>query len=96
MRKVSVLLAATIMLALVAANAFAQSIPSAKATAAVDELVSLAVVTTDAAGGPVSGPWTTILSQQIKTSNMKDLFIDVSLETGLYTRTLVRSKDAVT
>jgi hypothetical protein len=35
--------------------------------------------------------WTTILSNTIKTANQKDLFIDVSLETGLYTQTKVRS-----
>jgi len=68
--------------------AFAQS---AKATAAVNELVSLNVVQTDEA--PVTGPWTTILTQEIKTANMKDLFIDVSLETGLYTDTYIKSSD---
>ncbi len=36
--------------------------------------------------------WTPILTQNIKTPNQKDLFIGVSLETGLYTRTLVKSK----
>ena len=41
---------------------------------------------------PYEGNWTTILTQNIKTPNQKDLIIDVSLETGLYTRTLVRSK----
>jgi hypothetical protein len=71
-------------------NSFAAS---AKATAAVDELVSLNVVLST--GGLVEGPWTTILTQEIKTANMKDLFIDVSLETGLYTDTLVRSKGDV-
>ena len=35
--------------------------------------------------------WTTILSNDIKTPNGKDLFIDVSLECGLYTSTLVDS-----
>ena len=41
---------------------------------------------------PYNGSWTTILTQNIKTPNQKDLIIDVSLETGLYTRTLVKSK----
>jgi len=41
---------------------------------------------------PYEGGWTTILTQNIKTPNQKDLIIDVSLETGLYTRTLVKSK----
>ncbi len=41
---------------------------------------------------PYEGAWTPILTQNIKTPNQKDLIIDVSLETGLYTRTLVKSK----
>jgi hypothetical protein len=36
--------------------------------------------------------WTPILSQNIKTPNQMDLFVDVSLETGLWTRTKVKSK----
>jgi len=41
---------------------------------------------------PYEGNWKTILTQNIKTPNQKDLIVDVSLETGLYTRTLVKSK----
>jgi len=37
--------------------------------------------------------WTTILAQNIKTPNMKDLFIDVSLQCGIYTETVVKSKN---
>lgn len=36
--------------------------------------------------------WTTLLSNGIKTSSQKDLFCDVSLECGLFTRTEVQSK----
>ncbi len=36
--------------------------------------------------------WHVILKQSIKTANDKDLFIDVSLLSGLYTKTVVRSK----
>ncbi|NWF77511.1 MAG: hypothetical protein HXY36_02790 [Chloroflexi bacterium] len=39
--------------------------------------------------------WTPILSNVIKMPNQKDLFIDVSLECGLYTKTLVKSKGLV-
>jgi hypothetical protein len=35
--------------------------------------------------------WTTIMSTQIKTSNQKTLFINPSLECGLYTSTTVKS-----
>jgi len=37
--------------------------------------------------------WTTILSSAIKTSNPSDLFVNVSLECGLYTSTIVKSKN---
>jgi len=36
--------------------------------------------------------WTTLLSNSLKSSSQKDLFCDVSLECGLFTRTEVRSK----
>ena len=36
--------------------------------------------------------WTTILNSQLRTSQQKDLVMGVSLETGLFTRTLVRSR----
>ncbi|MFY9611387.1 MAG: hypothetical protein WAU45_22595 [Blastocatellia bacterium] len=38
-------------------------------------------------------PWGTILETNLRTSQQKDLFIDVSAEIGLLTRTLVRSKN---
>jgi len=63
----------------------AEGHPSAKATAKLSADYLIDYTTDDAA-------WTTILSNTIKTANNKDLFIDVSLECGLYTRTLVRSK----
>ena len=72
------------------------SAQSAKATAAVDELITISVAT-----GPVNLadatevgnlPWLSILSQDIRTANNKDLFIDASLECGLYTKTRVKTK----
>jgi hypothetical protein len=66
-------------LGLASTSALAQS---AKATAKVGDVN---VLNQTALG------WTTILSNTIKTANQKDLFIDVSLETGLYTQTKVRS-----
>ena len=67
------------LLGLASNRALAQS---AKATAKVGNVNVL---------NYVSLGWTTILSNTIKTANQKDLFIDVSLETGLYTQTKVRS-----
>jgi hypothetical protein len=58
------------------------ALPSAKATANVGNIAIL-----DNTGME----WTPILSNTLKTPNQKDLFIDVSLECGLYTRTLVKS-----
>ena len=67
-------------LGLASTSAVAQS---AKATAKVGDVNVLNQTTLG---------WTTILSNTIKTANQKDLFIDVSLETGLYTQTEVKSK----
>ena len=57
--------------------------PASKATAKVGDIYI--INSTDMA-------WDTILEQDIKTPNQKDLFIDVSLECGLYTQTHVKSK----
>ena len=57
---------------------------SAKATCAVSDVHLMSA--TEAAG------WTTILSNSIKTSNKSDMFCDVSLESGILTRTAVASK----
>jgi len=57
--------------------------PASKATAKVGDVAILDSGDMD---------WTTILEQDIKTPNGKDLFIDVSLECGLYTKTKVKSK----
>jgi len=56
--------------------------PSSKVTAKVGDIAIL-----DSEGME----WTTILSNNLKTANQKDLFVDVSLECGLYTDTLVKS-----
>ena len=74
-----------LMILLVAGFAFAQSQPSAKATAKVGKVEILD-------GAIQADGWATILSNNLKTSNSKSIFVDVSIECGLYTRTLVRSK----
>jgi hypothetical protein len=67
--------------------------PAAKATCAVNNITLLNwdAGLTEAPAADGDG-WTSILFNTIKTANKKDLFIDVSLECGLYTQTLVRSK----
>jgi hypothetical protein len=57
--------------------------PSAKATARCGEINIL---------DDTDVPWTTIMKSTIKCANGKDLFIDVSLQCGLYTKTRVKSK----
>ena len=61
---------------------------SAKATAQIAELHVISQTT----GDPDSSGWTSILDQTIKTANKKDLFIDASLLSALYTKTNVKSK----
>lgn len=76
---------------------FAQSQPSAKATAAVADVHQLV----GSSSGPASSDadtsgWVTILGNQIKTANQKDLFIGASLECGIYSDTLVKSSGGIT
>ena len=87
MKKLSIVCLALVMaLAFGFGNAYAQ--PSSKATAKVVDLTILEWQVSPV--GPTA--WSTIFSQNIKTPNQKDLFIDASLECGLYTRTPVKSK----
>ncbi|NHZ94308.1 hypothetical protein [Massilia sp. CCM 8734] len=79
---------------LTGASASAQSTPSAKATFAYTSLTVLPPCnSTDAAGcaGSGSDGWTSILKQQLKTANQKDLFINASLQCGIVTDTTVKS-----
>lgn len=61
---------------------------SSKTTAVVADLNYLEV-SSATAGTPV---WAPIMVNTIKVSNKTDLFVDVSLESSLHTRTLVKSK----
>ncbi len=67
----------------------AQNQPSSKVTAKTANLVLLPL--TNGTGG-----WQTILANNIKTANQKDLFIGASLEVGLFTRTQAKSKNLQT
>ena len=64
---------------------------SAKATAKVSSIISFDGTLSGA--GSSSTAWTDILSNNIKTANQKDLFVNASLECGLLTKTRVRSKN---
>jgi hypothetical protein len=102
-RPIAIALVATLMVALLVSGVvYAGGIRASKATAKVSELTLIEwepEAPSEAGPGELTessanytGSWTTILTQNIKTPNQKDLIIDVSLETGLYTRTLVKSK----
>jgi hypothetical protein len=83
MKLVGMILAA----GLLAVNAADQQ-PSAKATSKTAAFTLLPKTTGN-------GTWQTLLSNNIKTSNAKDLFVSVSFEVGLFTQTKTSSKDLV-
>lgn len=79
---------------LVSMGASAQSIPAAKATFAYNALIRLPSCSSTAGGcGETKDDtgWKTILTQQLKTANQKDLFIGASLQCGIVTDTTVKS-----
>ena len=81
-RTVFLVVVAVLTILALAGGATAQSQPSSKVTAKVGNIAILDATELE---------WTTILANNIKTPNQKDLFIDVSMECGLYTKTLVKS-----
>ncbi|TET40913.1 MAG: hypothetical protein E3J66_06140 [Dehalococcoidia bacterium] len=87
-------LAIVLLLSLGVGSAFAADQnpnASAKATAQIAELHVISQTT----GDPADSGWVLILDQTIKTANKKDLFIDASLLSALYTKTNVKSKGGV-
>lgn len=62
--------------------------PSAKATFAASGLKLLPSIS---AAGSTEGAWQTVLTQQIKMANQKDLFISPALQCGIVTDTTVKS-----
>src|SRR5437867_5785384 len=87
--KNSQFMVAMLALSLAAVSGYAQtSQPSSKVTAKTANLTLLPSTTG-------TGGWQTLLSNTIKTANQKDLFIGASFEVGLYTQTLVSSKNMV-
>lgn len=83
------LLGLTLALALIGTSVNAQNQPSAKVTAKTADLVLIPETTG-------TGDWQTILANRIRTPNLKDLFVGVSLEVGLFTQTQAKGKNLQT
>ncbi len=86
---VSLILALTVT-SVFAVASFAQSLPSSKAAVQLSELTLIEYQSAS------SADWGKLLSTSLRTSQQKDLIIGASLETGLFTRTLVKSQKLVT
>src|SRR5213594_3123024 len=84
MKKSTVVLAVALLVAVFGAST--ANADSSKVTAKTANLMLLPKT----AG---TGDWQTLFSNTIKTANQKDLFISASFEVGLFTRTLVSSKN---
>ena len=65
------------------------SLPSSKAAL---KMGNIAVMDARLGAGSTKSGWQTMMSTVMKTSQQKDLVMTASMEVGLYTRTLVRSK----
>ncbi len=83
---IRVLAASALIVTFVIGTAYGQSQPSSKVTAKTANLTLLPQTTG-------TGQWQTVFFNTIKTANQKDLFIDASLEVGLYTQTAASSKN---
>ncbi len=80
---------AMVVLSLVAVSGYAQNgTPSSKVTAKTANFTLLPPTATQS-------EWHTLLANKIKTANQKDLFISAAFEVGLYTDTLVKSRNMV-
>lgn len=91
MKKVIAIVLAVVLVAMLGATGvFAQENPNASAKATA-QIADISILNETTQGASDSG-WVEVLTQTIKTANDKDLFIDVSLQCGLYTETNVKSK----
>ena len=76
---------------LVSGVASAQSAKSSALLSARTLIPSVSI--SNSAGKTYDGPWVEILKTTLRTSQQKDVLVGVSLETGLFTDTLVSSKN---
>jgi flagellar basal body-associated protein FliL len=80
---ISIVLAVLVVLAVGVGTVAATGQPASKATAKMGDIAWL----------EAEDVWTTILTQNIKMPNQKDLFIDAALQCGIYTETNVKSSN---
>lgn len=86
------------LIALFSAVGLAGSLPASKSAAQISTVTVCANDQSLQANNPCtnqngSGVWFPIMTTQIKTSNVSDLFVGVSLVTGLFTQTSVTGND---
>jgi hypothetical protein len=86
MKKLSIVsLVLVLMVLLFFQTALAESLPSSKSAVAISDITLIRST-------PATHSWDPILHTSIKVPEQKDLVLHVSLECGLYTDTLVKSK----
>ena len=73
------------------AHAASSSIPAAKASVAIDNLIDLSQTASGPPNSSNSTGWVDVLKTQIKTSSQKDLVFDAALQCGIVTDTTVKS-----
>lgn len=88
-------LSAAVVSLLASAMMFGASLPSSKATAQVNTVTVCVNTNSAQSANPCtntdgSGAWRDVMTTQIKTSNVADLFAGASLVTGIYTLTTVK------
>src|SRR5207237_19541 len=84
-----------VLLVLVTSITLAASTPASKAAAQISTVTTCVNGNSAQGSNPCtntdgSGHWVDVMTTQIKTSNVADLFAGVSLVTGLYTSTTVK------
>jgi len=95
MKDWKMLVAVVFAMALGVNTALAAGMASSKATAAINTVAtcenSQATSLSPCSNTDGSGNWIDVMSANLKTSNVADLFVDVSMVTGLYTQTKSKS-----
>ncbi|MBW1990959.1 MAG: hypothetical protein JRI59_02315 [Deltaproteobacteria bacterium] len=93
MKKLAIVLAVMLALVLAAGAVLAaDQMPSSKVAVALGQINVLKEVSSEGSPGSSDSGWETILRTYIKTPNQKELLFHVSLESGIYTQTKVKSK----